>query len=656
MSEKSDMRKFKVESVLVVAILVICVALMVPSIVVDALAGIFHEGWFPVRSIVLILLGGCCMWLVYRIVKQDRRFRTKTFSEILDDMIGATMWKQLLALLCLSVVAFLFSWALMDVMTLDDASNADLSGHQTFWLTICYFFDPGNLNLTPHAEPGLQGGISLIVAILGMTLLTGLFISTFTNVIDRRVGKVRAGEVTYRGIRGHSVVIGYCDLTESVIRGLLEGVDDAKVIMLTNHDIEDVRKSLYRLLKSKEYDGRVVLYSGDYRMDENLQRLNLPVTKSVYILGDDEMQSRDYENLATAQRVSNICAASEEDLNMDEPVPLYVRMDRMPSFSTLQRLDIDENFFSKKVYFRPFNYYEHWTRMLWTKRKVEIYDVSGKKRLISYPSLFFDRTAEGQKRYVHLVVSGFSEMGMAVTLQAIRLAHYGNNKNDNSLQTRITVVDPNMEELKASFMSQFRHLEQIYDLNLDFRNCRLEDIDEELKEWSKDKQQMLTIAVCLGDADAAMSQALSLPLEVYYQYDRNSEELPRVLVRQKSLSGVWQMLENRKHEELIDKQDDIKAYRKGKYNKYHHVYPFGMMVSGFYPNDMDDLKACLVHIDYEDTWVYGDKDETEKITIANLYAMVKKDQKGTVVQDGRGCISKMASATGKYQMGESLSN
>ena len=279
------------------------------------------------------------MWLVYRLVKQDRRFRAKTFSEILDDMIGATMWKQLIALLCLSVVAFLFSWALMDILILNDASiEKELTGHQTFWLTICYFFDPGNLNLTPHDNPGLQGGISLIVAILGMTLLTGLFISTFTNVIDRRVAKVRAGEVTYKGIHGHSVVIGYCDLTESVIRGLLEDDVDAKVIMLTNHDIEDVRKSLYRLLNSKEYDGRIVLYSGDYRMDENLQRLNLPVTKSIYILGDDQMQSRDYENLATAQRVSNICAASEDDLNSNEPVPLYVRMDRTPSFSKLQLL------------------------------------------------------------------------------------------------------------------------------------------------------------------------------------------------------------------------------------------------------------------------------------------------------------------------------
>lgn len=81
------------------------------------------------------------MWLIYRVVKRNHRFRTKTFSEIMDDMIGATMWKQLVALLCLSVVAFLFSWALMDVLILNDASlEKQLTGHQTFWMTICYFF------------------------------------------------------------------------------------------------------------------------------------------------------------------------------------------------------------------------------------------------------------------------------------------------------------------------------------------------------------------------------------------------------------------------------------------------------------------------------------------------------------------------------------
>lgn len=584
---------------------------------------------YIIRSSSFILLGCLLMYYCYRIIKHRKRFAVRTFPEIIDDILGAQMWKQLSCLFLLSMAAFLFSWLLLDAIDPRDASNDNqlLGNHETFWLTICYFFDPGNLNLTPHEAPDWQGVISLVVAVLGMTLLTGLFISTFTNVLDRRVSMVRAGLVTYKKIRNHSVVIGYCDLTESVIRGLLEGDDSMKVVLLTNQDIENVRKSLYSLLNNKDDDGRIVLYSGDYRMEENLLRLNLPVTRNIYILGDDEMSSRDYENLATAQKVSKICASSEEDLNENEPVPLYVRMDRMPSFSTLQRLDIDQDFFSEKVYFRPFNYYEHWTRMLWTKRHVSIYDVAGVKRTLNFPSLFFDKSVEGQKKYVHLVVSGFSEMGMSVTLQVIRLAHYGNYQKDHSLKTRITVVDPNMDELKSSFLSQFRHLDQIYDVDIDFRNCCLENLDAEIAEWSQDEQQMLTIAICLGDADAAISQALSLPLDVYYQYGKDSDELPRILVRQKSLSGIWKMLEKRPHEELIGKQNDVKAFRKGKYSKYRNIYPFGMMVSGFYPDDMDDLKACLVHIDYEDTWVYGDKEDDKKVTIKNLYSLTKANKK-----------------------------
>lgn len=584
------------------------------------------------RSILLIVIFCLITFLCYRIIKHQRRFAIRTFTEIIDHILCANMWKQLGSLLALSIAAFLVSWLFVDALPLsDDFTNPELAriskDHNTFWLTICYFFDQGNLNLTPFDSPGWLGGVSLIVAILGMTLLTGLFISTFTNIIERRVNMVKSGTVTYKKISSHSVVIGFCDLTESVIRGLLERSNDSKVILLSNHDINDVSKSLYNLLHSNAYDGRIVLYSGDYRMTENLQRLNLQNTQSIYILGDDEMQSRDYENLATAQKVSDICAKSGKYFNNGKTIPLYVRMDRMPSFSTLQRLDIDKDFFSDRVYFRPFNYYEHWTRMLWVKRQVSIYDVAGDKRTVNYPSLFYDQSKEGQKKFVHLVVSGFSEMGMAITLQAIRLAHYGNYLPDKSLRTKITVVDPNMEELKSAFLAQFRHLEQIYDIDIDFKNCRLEDIDEDVISWSLDKHQMLTLAICLGDADTALSQALSLPLEVYYQFGRNSEELPRILVRQKSLSGIWKMLENRDHEELITKQDDISAFRKGKYNKYRNIHPFGMLVSGFYPDDMDDLKACLTHIDFEDTWMCQDKTDNEKITIENLYSLVKSGDK-----------------------------
>ena len=303
---------------------------------------------------------------------------------------------------------------------------------------------------------------------------------------------------------------------------------------------------------------------------------------------------------------------------------MFVRMDRMPSFSTMQRIDFQSEFFSKSVYFRPFNYYEHWTRLLWVKHEADVYDISGVKKRITYPRLTFS-LGEGTDKYIHVIVSGFSQMGMALVLHVLRAAHFSNYTEANELKTRITIVDPNLDTLKPLFLSQYKHLEQIYDIDIDYRNCMLEEISDELIGWCTDRRQMITIAICLSDNDMALSQALNLPLEAYYQKGRNSDELPRILVRQRSLSGIWEMLDEKEHEELTPKESDAKSFREGKYNKYHNLYPFGMVVSGFYPDDLDDLKACLVHIDYEDKWLYTNKPESEKLTIDRIYHLVEKE-------------------------------
>jgi len=586
------------------------------------------ENWYFFHASLLLLLGVTIIILLYRQIKYIKRYRIRSFTEIVDSILSSGWSKQLFVLAFFTVIAFLVSWAL--VYSVEDLrwEDSDLDKHQSFWLTVCYFFDPGNLNITNHNLMGYQWIISIVVAILGMTFLTGLFISTLTNIIEQRVSAVKNGLITYKGITCHSVVIGFCELTESVLRGILESSESGrKLILLTNHELDAVKKSLYSLTSKKEYDGQILLYSGDYRYDENLLRLNLGQAKSIYVLGDDEIASRDFENFACAQRISELIDDSKS-LAKKKPTPMYVRMDRIPSFSTLQRIDIQSSSFSSSVYFRPFNYYEHWARILWVKSEVDFYDITGVKKHINYPALPFGLSGIKEDKFVHLVVSGFSQMGMALVLHALRSAHYSNYTEQHDLKTKITIIDPNLSRLKPWFLSQYQHLEQIYDVEIDYRQCMLEDIYNELISWSIDLRQMVTVAICLNDNDTALSQALNLPLEVYYQKGRESSELPRILVRQRSLSGIWNMLEEKKHEELTDKENDVKAYRKGQYNKYHNVYPFGMTVSRFYPDDMDDLKACLVHTDYEDKWMYPNKPDSEKISIERLFQLVMaKDDK-----------------------------
>ena len=74
-----------------------------------------------------------------------------------------------------------------------------------------HLIDPGNLSLESHNIIGIQV-FTGIVAALGMVLLSGMLITTLTNVVERRVSDVLDGNVVYGKIRDHYVIIGYGSL------------------------------------------------------------------------------------------------------------------------------------------------------------------------------------------------------------------------------------------------------------------------------------------------------------------------------------------------------------------------------------------------------------------------------------------------------------
>lgn len=583
------------------------------------LVGAYYD--YSTRSLILIFGGLVVIFLVYQIFKIRHKYKIRTFSEIVDKILSSGWTNQLMALLILSVIAFLFSWALIDSISNLHWNGADpLNDHQSFWLTICYFFDPGNLNITNHLNPGVQGIISLIVAILGMTILTGLFVSTFTNIIEQRVDAVKSGAITYKGIHSHFIVIGFCDLTEAIIRGIFEKQgNNSKIILLTKEKISSVRESLYEILNSKQYDGQLVLYSGDYCIFENLNRLNLSTSKEIYILGDISNENTDYYNYACYQQIDTIISKNN-DSNIS-PIPVYVRMDNINAFSTFQRLDF--NAMPTKTYCRPFNSSELWARIVWNGGDVEVCDSYNQKKVLSFPPFYFCGDDEKVK-YSHFVISGFNQMSQALILQIIRSAHFSSYTEENSCnKTTITIVDPLIEELWLDFSFHFRHLEQVYDIEINRRTCSIGEIEQEIIEWCCDRNQKLILVICSDNQDVALERGLNLPTEVYYQHDRKSTELPVVLVEQKTYSLIWEQTKKPKQMELDDIIGDPKAFRKAQYDKYHNLYPFGMKIRSIYPNKIEDLKACIIHADYESQWCNMDKAPKEKVTVHHLYELVE---------------------------------
>ena len=147
---------------------------------------------------------------------------------------------------------------------------------------------------------------------------------------------------------------------------------------------------------------------------------------------------------------------------------------------------------------------------------------------------------------VHLVLFGASQLVEAVATHAALVAHYPNYIRDNSLRTRITIVDSNVNELRNRLMrhcgslfehSYYRTLD-LYDENPQcithkpFYEGRRKDfvdvewefvcgdewsdaIRQKLMEWASSDSQQLTLAVCHADDNKNIEAAFSLPEAVY---------------------------------------------------------------------------------------------------------------------------------------------
>lgn len=169
---------------------------------------------------------------------------------------------------------------------------------------------------------------------------------------------------------------------------------------------------------------------------------------------------------------------------------------------------------------------------------------------------------------VHFIIVGMSRMGVALGIEAARLAHYPNFVRNSKLKTRITFIDKNCHTEMKYFKGRFKELfalspwrelkenedigqldeekwnidnltidkhylgDDFIDIEWEFINRGIEDDDVHryLQHQAKDKHKRLTIAICLPNDNASVAAALYLPEKVYenaiqvlvYQYHNSS--------------------------------------------------------------------------------------------------------------------------------------
>ena len=153
--------------------------------------------------------------------------------------------------------------------------SVQLSGHEDWgerlWVVYNNFVDPGNqIEETAWPNRILVG----LISISGSVLLGGVLISTISNIIERRVGVVYAGRMTYRNIKKHYVLIGFNELSINMIRELYDECPSARILLMSGIESATVRHRIQSALPV-EIERQVLVYFGNIESIEELQRLNI---------------------------------------------------------------------------------------------------------------------------------------------------------------------------------------------------------------------------------------------------------------------------------------------------------------------------------------------------------------------------------------------
>lgn len=460
---------------------------------------------------------------------------------------------------------------------------------------ICLFIDPGSVANVP-AE---LRWFSLIVAIMGLLLFTGLLISVVSNMLERHVERYREGNISYP-LEKHVVIIGFDEMVPMLVLQICTDpqYEDCYILIQSVQPSSEVRNRIHTVLDTEQEKCVLVLHA-QRNSTEELEKLYTTSAREIFLIGESNEYDHDSLNIDSLQK---IVAIHRKKPNCPR-ITVSVLFEYQTTYAAFQVSDLSEEW-RKQIDFHPFNFYEEWAKKLLVKRH---YGEENAK--VEYPALDREPITWESDRYVHFVIIGMSRMGVALGVEAAHLLHFPNFCRDKRLKSRITFIDADADKEMNFFRGRYRHYfdlslsyyrdmeqiekvhtilpNQIYGKEVNFLDIEFEfikgqaetpEIQQLLAQWAKDPQQELSIAICLNFPPQSMAMGLYLPDVIY---DQN---IP-VFIRQETSSALLDMLNNR--------------IKKESLNRYSHVYPFGMLTNCFDLDRHSARRAQLVNYIYD---------------------------------------------------------
>lgn len=423
-------------------------------------------------------------------------------SNQLDNIFKRDTRRQLLFLLLIVAFTIVYVFLLANLIVEDDQMGLLLTVYSLFSQTT-------GVNNAPDPIPFKL--FSIFISFIGSVVFSGLLISTFNNLLQRRISEVEAGRVRYRSLNDHDVIIGGNELIYSIIRYILNNTQHRKdshsrIVVLSAHYPNEIRNQLGFL---KEQDKkRMIIYHGDMNDKEELSHLELASADRVFILGDNPVSQCDSGNILVVDDVIEMLENGALKGRKVKDIYLSFWDD-----SFMLKYFHDQNYSQIRLF--PFNFYEMWVSKMWGYGHLNktLYP----DHTFQYHSLSQDKISLDSDHFVNVVILGFNLMGIELLKTAIKTCHYANfNESLGAPKTKITVItnDKDAIDLFQTRYAGYGHISDISCCFIEISPFCLE-ARQEIVNLVALPNAVSTIAICSDDQDANYTLATHLPVDIY---------------------------------------------------------------------------------------------------------------------------------------------
>ncbi len=355
---------------------------------------------------------------------------------------------------------------------------------------VAVFLDPGCFGNENYEAEGLL----LPLAIFSLVILSGLLVSTFTNVVENISDSVRSGHRRYK-LNGHVLIIGAGKQLEPMLAALYE--DKRDIVVMSE--------------QSPEAEGGYIYYCGRRDSVDDLRSARPECASVIYIIGEDNEPDHDAKSLRAVEILKRLT------LHADNEIQCYMTLQDRVSSEVYEY--VKQPVEGKLLLVDVINAYEYMAERLMVD------------------SEFLPTIKSGDRRRSHIVIFGTNQIAQNVANTAAHISHYANYV-EIGVKTCITFIGLGMkrymDDIIASRpalfeLSVWRYVDGTGKVvehrpEKDFLDVEWEFVDtydtsalarDMLREISLSPDEILTVVVAEKNPHKATSIALHMPREVY---------------------------------------------------------------------------------------------------------------------------------------------